>query len=194
MFLGASSFNQTLCWDASFVTQTDNIFVGIGGSFSTDMSCPTQQLMNNTITNGKMKRAAAPWVINNPAALSKYGDIALWDTSRVTNMDYLFGSYNPYGSYDWAADFNSDLAQWNTSSVTSILGMFNEARFFNSNLSLWDTSRVMNMNEMFYYAEVFNSDLSQWNTSQVTHFCTHKTSSKEEPSSKTPQKSSSKSP
>ena len=36
------------------------------------------------------------WATNNSAVFALYCDIALlWDTSRVTNMEDVFGYYNP---------------------------------------------------------------------------------------------------
>jgi hypothetical protein len=70
---------------------------------------------NNTMTNSNILSAAYLWVKNPSLALSKYGNITLWDTSRVTNMTSLFGYYNPFGweSY-WSKSFNADLSKWNT--------------------------------------------------------------------------------
>ena len=84
-------------------------------------------------------------------------DLSGWDTSSVTNMEYMF----------YALSFNGNLP-WNTSSVTKMFQMFRGASSFNGNLSLWDTSSVTNMKYMFYDAESFNGDLSQWDTSFVT--------------------------
>ena len=51
------------------------------------------------------------WVINstNHPCGEVMGD---WDVGRVTNMDYLFAG---------KSGFNSDISNWNTSSVTSLV-------------------------------------------------------------------------
>ena len=57
-----------------------------------------------------------------------------WDTSSVSNMQYMF-----YG----ASAFNADISAWNTSSVTSMSSMFFHAYSFNQDISKWDTSSVL---------------------------------------------------
>jgi len=83
----------------------------------------------------------------------------------------VFGSWNPYGNghYYWASSFNADLDKWNTSGVTSMKGMFQEAHTFNGNVSTWDISQVTNMGDMFNGATSFDGDVSQWDTSNVMH-------------------------
>ena len=45
--------------------------------------------------------------------------------------------------------------------------MFCGCKKFNSDLSNWNVSSVKNMNFMFWGCENFNSDLSNWNVSSV---------------------------
>jgi len=82
-------------------------------------------------------------------------DISAWDTSRVTDMNYMFTH---------ADAFNQPLS-WDTSSVTDMEKMFYEAKAFNQPLS-WDTSSVTDMNSMFREARAFNQPLS-WDISRV---------------------------
>lgn len=94
-----------------------------------------------------------------------------WDTSSVTDMNFMFNS---------AISFNTNIGNWNTSRVTDMNTMFNSARKFNngdvpggSNNSLnWDTSKVTNMYRMFRDAGSFNSPIGSWNTSNVKYFST----------------------
>ena len=67
-----------------------------------------------------------------------------------------------------AIKFNQPLNGWNTSSVTSMGGMFTDAKSFNQPLYRWDTSSVTDMMNMFLGARSFNQDLSKWNISKVT--------------------------
>ena len=104
-------------------------------------------------------RVALFWYDANPtAAIAKYGPIAGWDVSRITDMSWLF--------YE-LGNFNADISSWNTSHVTSMWGMFHSASAFNQPLTL-DTSSVINMGRMFYSASAFNQPLSL-DTSRVTY-------------------------
>ena len=90
---------------------------------------------------------------------------------------------NPYGVIsDWdtslvtemeqlfqnAAAFNQDLSKWDTGQVQFFEQMFKNAHAFNSDVSKWDTSAMRSLNRMFTGATAFNSDLSKWDTSKVT--------------------------
>jgi surface protein len=66
-----------------------------------------------------------------------------------------------------ASSFNSDLSSWNVSNVNTMQGMFLGAELFNSDLSNWDVSNVTNMQAMFPSLQYFNSDLSSWDVSSV---------------------------
>ena len=61
-----------------------------------------------------------------------------------------------------------EMANWNTTSVTTMYRMFRDAGSFNGDISRWDTSSVTNMREMFFQAGSFNGDISGWDTSSVT--------------------------
>ena len=64
--------------------------------------------------------------------------------------------------------FNQDIGDWNTSSVTNMIGVFNASLAFNQDISSWDTSSVTDMSATFLGAMVFNQDIGSWNTSNVT--------------------------
>jgi surface protein len=160
-------------------------------SFHQDSSSST------TLTNDTIRAAVALWVTAEAQAINKYGDIANWDTSRVTRMGRLFSTNGDSGhSYDvkkrlkdfnsplthWdtshvidmesmfagASSFNQPLASWDTSGVTDMGSMFSGASSFNQPLASWDTSKVTDMGYMFMYARSFNQPLASWDTSKVT--------------------------
>ena len=56
-----------------------------------------------------------------------------WDTSKVTNMSYMFTS---------ADGFNQDIGNWNVSSVTDFDSMFKSNDNFNQDLSGWCVTGV----------------------------------------------------
>ena len=101
------------------------------------------------------------------------GDFTNLDTSKVTNMYYMF--FNAGSSATtWSI---GDLSNWDTSKVTSMSSMFSDAGHnattFQLDLSNWDTSSVTTMSSMFsdagYSATTWNiGNLSSWNTSKVT--------------------------
>lgn len=112
------------------------------------------------------------------------GDISHWDTSNVTNMQYMFQS-NPNfnqdisnwdmsnvttiaGMFQSAYAFNQPIGKWNLSSVETVAYTFNAAYDFNQDLSNWNTSNVTSMNSVFNSAAAFNQDISGWDTSKVT--------------------------
>jgi len=64
--------------------------------------------------------------------------------------------------------FNQDISKWNTSKVTNMQDMFNDASEFNQDISKWDTSNVKSMQTMFYHATSFNQDISKWDIKSDT--------------------------
>ena len=87
-------------------------------------------------------------------------DISAWDVRNVTNMSSMFPG---------ARNFNQDLSAWDVSNVTDMNYMFENATSFNQDLSAWDVSNVTNMSRMFSNASSFNQDLSSWDVSNVTN-------------------------
>ncbi|WP_405370592.1 BspA family leucine-rich repeat surface protein [Nonlabens sp. Asnod2-A12] len=80
-----------------------------------------------------------------------------WDTSNVTNMEFLA-----------AGNFNEDISMWDVSSVTNMSGMFIGADDFNQTINSWDVSNVTDMSSMFEGSEAFNQPLDNWDVSNVT--------------------------
>lgn len=59
---------------------------------------------------------------------------------------------------------------WDTSSVTNMFALFEDAVSFIGNISLWNLSQVKNISGIFQFASSFNGDLSRWDVSNVEEF------------------------
>lgn len=164
MFLSAEKFNQPIGnWDTSKVI---------------DMSLMFYQAKN--FNNGKPAgEGGAPlnWTtssvttINNMfnGAVSFNQNVDSFDISKVNNLSNVFASAIVFNNGDIAGQSNKPL-QWDTSNVTTMIGMFKSAAQFNQNLDSWDTSNVTDMSQMFYGAKAFNGNISTWDTSKVKAF------------------------
>ena len=67
-----------------------------------------------------------------------------------------------------AIAFNQDIGNWVTSNVTDMSEMFYGAATFNQPIGSWKTPNVIYMSAMFYNAIAFNQDIGKWDTSLVT--------------------------
>ena len=90
-------------------------------------------------------------------------DLSNFDTSKVTNMQYMFRGMSSLTTLN--------LSNFNTSRVTNMGGMFVDMRNLTSlNLSNFNTSNVTNMSSMFYdMSKLTTLDLSNFDTSNVTN-------------------------
>ena len=90
-------------------------------------------------------------------------DLSNFDTSRVTDMNYMFWSMHSLTSLN--------LSNFNTSKVTNMSSMFYNMRNLTSlDLSNFDTSNVTNMKAMFHNSWSLTSlNLSNFDTSKVKY-------------------------
>ena len=109
--------------------------------------------------NKTLREAVLLYRIHTKQAEKKYGPIAFWDVSKVTNMVEMF---------EGCQLFNADLSHRDVSSVTNMMYMFNGCKSFNADLSNWNVRKVTKMTLMFYGCKTFNADLSNWGVSKVT--------------------------
>ena len=107
--------------------------------------------------DGGIRTAVHAWCFDPVAAKTRYGPIASWDTSGVTDIDLLFHK---------KADFNEDISCWNVSNVLKMTSTFYCASSFNGDLSSWDVAQVRSMRFTFQHATSFTCQLGgEWATS-----------------------------
>ena len=112
--------------------------------------------------DGGIRTAAETWLADPAAAKARYGPIASWDTSGVTDMEELFCDDN---------DFNEDISRWNVSNVVNLDHMFHGATSFNGDLSCWDVGQVRSMELMFAHTTSFDRQLGgAWATSTANKY------------------------
>lgn len=124
-------------------------------------SVVAQQGANATtaLTDQTIQQAVILWELDRAAAQDQYGDIEDWDTSAVTSFRYLFR--------DRQDEFKHNLNRWNTSQVTSLFGLAQNAPFFQAEISGWDTSSVQDITRAFSGATRFAGDISLFETKNV---------------------------
>lgn len=80
--------------------------------------------------------------------------------SLATSMQRMF--------YD-ATSMNSDINNWDVSTITDMQELFRDAEAFNQPLNNWNVSNVTTMRFMFFWTKAFNQDIGSWNVSNVTN-------------------------
>ena len=130
-----------------------------GGSAWSGVGCGVDRTEPTRFGDETLRVAVQEWQRDRGGAMVKYGPIADWDTSQVTDMSNLFMN---------ATTFNEPLTRWDTSNVGNMSDMFYNASAFNQPLAQFDTRNVRNMIGMFLNASAFNQPLNdRWDTSNV---------------------------
>lgn len=71
--------------------------------------------------------------------------------------------------FDDAWSFNEPIGNWEVSNVEDMSNMFSQAETFNQPLNKWNVSNVKDMSYMFSQAETFNQPLNNWDVSNVNN-------------------------
>ena len=127
------------------------------------VNTPTLDEINNAFYLDSWSNGAPTSIsFDNKSNIKSIKKLKGLDTSKVTNMAYMFDGCSSLTSLD--------LSNFNTSNVTSMYSMFQNCSSLTSlDLSNFNTSNVTSMNSMFYYCSSLTSlDLSNFDTSNVT--------------------------
>jgi len=73
-------------------------------------------------------------------------------------------------TFSGASRLNVDISSWDTSSAINMHAMFSDASRFNADIGGWDVRDVYTMEGMFRRATSFNQDLDNWDVSSVSLF------------------------
>ena len=147
---------STLFFLFSFFSYSQAIYIDADGT----CKCPTASVGDTEVISGVTYKVVDNSTIAGQVAAANYNLC----TTQVTNMSNLFLTNTA---------FNTDIGFWDTSGVTNMRRMFDNATSFNnggnSNINNWDTSSVIDMGDMFKAASAFNQNIGSWNTSSVTN-------------------------
>ena len=162
----STDFNQPLAtWDVSSVTDMSGMF---GGSKynqpldSWDISSVTD--MSGMFRVADFNQPLLNWDVSSVTDMSymfssaQYNKITIWSTPSLITTSHMF---------DNSREFNSNISLSSSTNLTDTSYMFFYAEKVNSGLNI-DTSNVTNMKGMFEQAKVFEASLSGFNTSSVT--------------------------
>ena len=171
MFNGASSFDQNIAgWDVTTDTSFANMFLG---------SAMVASAGANADGNSGYVGTWFSNIITIVRDVDIHNAVKDWlDNGGITSGAYrTFGPISQWnttqvtdmsGLFQNATGFNEDITTWDVSGVTDMNNMFNGASVFDQNISVWTVSSVTDMNNMFNNATSFNGAIGNWNVSNIT--------------------------
>lgn len=74
------------------------------------------------------------------------------------------------GMFENAKNFNQDISRWSTGNVTTMVSMFKGATAFNTSIATWNTAAVETFESMFEGATAYNKDMNTWVTTKCRTF------------------------
>ena len=154
VFALCTVFNQAVTWNVSNITNFGGLF-SRAEAFNQDLSGWNIKTNQDVSMSGLFYGASS---FNNSSLNS-------WDTSAVTNMSYMFATYDQTNPHN----FNQDISGWDVGSVGNFNHMFYDG-VFNQDIGSWDTSSAYDMRSMFEDNTVFDQDISSWDVSGVNAF------------------------
>ncbi len=107
------------------------------------------------------------YMFHRMLSLADIDSLSTWNTSKVTNLNYLFGGFNGEGEIT-----NLDpLANWDVSNVATLECTFCRIKKLTNidGIMDWNVSNVTNMNYTFYNLGISNTDaIANWDVSNAT--------------------------
>jgi surface protein len=178
MFSNCTSFNQPIgAWNTSAGTTFYQTFNGC-------------TLFNQNLGNWNMFKATVlSGMFSGCTNFNNGGspDINNWTFNGLTNINvsYMFANCPAFNQpINWVIKtsnaqqtffssplFNQNVGNWNMSSCTTMLAMFNGATAFNNggspDINNWDTGNAIEMRGVFQSCTNFNQPVGNWNTSNT---------------------------
>ena len=176
-----SAFNQWIGdWDVTNVTDMSNMFSNSAfNQWIGDWDISNVSDMNSMFSNNQnFNQNISKWEVSSFTDISEM----FYGAKKVKSFCWPGGVVVQIHSSDglrvavkeWLSDRAASeakyghISNWDTSQVTDMSRLFNNATDFNQPLNDWDVSNVTDMSLMFYQARAFNQPLNDWDVSNVT--------------------------
>ena len=119
-----------------------------------------------SLRNFSIYDAVKSWVSNEFPKSSPNSELLLMKYGHIRWWDTSKVT-NMSRLFQNAIHFNEDIRYWDVSNVTDMRNMFDNSVIFNQPINTWNVSNVMKMDNMFQGAIAFNQSLDKWNVSNV---------------------------
>ena len=176
-----SAFNQWIGdWDVTNVTDMSNMFSNSAfNQWIGDWDISNVSDMNSMFSNNQnFNQNISKWEVSSFTDISEM----FYGAKKVKSFCWPGGVVVQIHSSDglrvavkeWLSDRAASeakyghISNWDTSQVTDMSRLFNNATDFNQPLNDWDVSNVTDMNNMFYRARAFNQPLNDWDVSNYS--------------------------
>ncbi len=148
------NMSHSYAFPGLYTIQVTGVFEGFGDS-NTGHAYKSQLI--EVVDFGEVRIKNLDYAFSEVSSLSRLS--GLGDLSEVKSMDYTF-----YRSVDFD---DSEIGEWNTRSLESIEGVFEETLLPAPPVENWNTKSVKNMRRAFQGTTLAIPDLSSWETSNV---------------------------
>ena len=167
-FLNQRYFNEDIGgWVTSNVT---NMYGMFEGAYYFNKPLPTKA--GGVWDVSKVTNMARMFAKGSSSAHTFNSDISNWDTSKVNSLDRMFFFakwFNQDISKKWITDVgNTPYMAWDTNKVSVMTFLFRETLLFNQEIGNWNTGSLTQLVGTFFGAKDFNQELQDWDVSKVT--------------------------